>query len=331
MSDLAVAMFAAETGAHLLSAPRNSRFDAFRQRFDEAGVPAPAVGAGRPVGRPRRPSLSRRGCARFTTRRSGCSSAAVARSTCSTRRAWRSSGRGRARSTAPKLRRCSGVSSLARASSSSRGSRAASTVRPTEALSAPGSRWRCSAAASTATIPRAHASLAAEIAAVGADRVRVRTRRRAGAVALPGAEQNRRRPRRCDGGGRGPGAQRCADHRRLRARGGPRGAGRPGRDHESPLGRIERAAPRSVRHLRPRLPTCSRCWASSSPPSTPPDPPAGLSAATRGRPCARRRRCGPVRRDRASHGARGVGRVGRTRRAGAARPRRPRLTACTGG
>ncbi len=37
MSDLAVAMFAAETGAHLLSAPRNSRFDAFRQRFDEAG------------------------------------------------------------------------------------------------------------------------------------------------------------------------------------------------------------------------------------------------------------------------------------------------------
>ena len=37
MSDLAVAMFAAETGAHLLSAPRNSRFDAFRRTFDEAG------------------------------------------------------------------------------------------------------------------------------------------------------------------------------------------------------------------------------------------------------------------------------------------------------
>jgi DNA processing protein len=36
MSDLAVAMFAAETGAHLLSAPRNARFDAFRRSFDEA-------------------------------------------------------------------------------------------------------------------------------------------------------------------------------------------------------------------------------------------------------------------------------------------------------
>jgi DNA processing protein len=36
MSDLAVAMFAAETGAHLLSAPRNSRFDVFRRTFDGA-------------------------------------------------------------------------------------------------------------------------------------------------------------------------------------------------------------------------------------------------------------------------------------------------------
>ena len=36
MSDLAVAMFAAETGAHLLAAPRNSRFDHFRRTFDEA-------------------------------------------------------------------------------------------------------------------------------------------------------------------------------------------------------------------------------------------------------------------------------------------------------
>ena len=36
MSDLAVAMFAAETGSHLLAAPRNGRFDAFRRAFDEA-------------------------------------------------------------------------------------------------------------------------------------------------------------------------------------------------------------------------------------------------------------------------------------------------------
>jgi DNA processing protein len=36
MSDLAVAMFAAETGSHLLSAPRNRRFEAFARGFDEA-------------------------------------------------------------------------------------------------------------------------------------------------------------------------------------------------------------------------------------------------------------------------------------------------------
>ena len=35
MSDLAVAMFAAETDAHLLAAPRNSRFEAFVRSFDE--------------------------------------------------------------------------------------------------------------------------------------------------------------------------------------------------------------------------------------------------------------------------------------------------------
>jgi DNA processing protein len=36
MSDLAVAMFAAETGSHLLAAPRNRRYDAFLKAFDEA-------------------------------------------------------------------------------------------------------------------------------------------------------------------------------------------------------------------------------------------------------------------------------------------------------
>lgn len=35
MSELAVAMFAAETGSHLLAAPRNERFEAFRRDFDE--------------------------------------------------------------------------------------------------------------------------------------------------------------------------------------------------------------------------------------------------------------------------------------------------------
>jgi DNA processing protein len=35
MSELAVAMFAAETGSHLLAPPRNERFGAFRRAFDE--------------------------------------------------------------------------------------------------------------------------------------------------------------------------------------------------------------------------------------------------------------------------------------------------------
>ena len=36
MSELAIAMFAAETGSHLLAAPRGTRFETFRRAFDEA-------------------------------------------------------------------------------------------------------------------------------------------------------------------------------------------------------------------------------------------------------------------------------------------------------
>jgi DNA processing protein len=36
MSELAVAMYAAETGSHLLAAPRNGGFEAFRRQFDES-------------------------------------------------------------------------------------------------------------------------------------------------------------------------------------------------------------------------------------------------------------------------------------------------------
>ena len=36
MTELAIAMFAAETGAHLLTEPRSARFDEFRRMFDEA-------------------------------------------------------------------------------------------------------------------------------------------------------------------------------------------------------------------------------------------------------------------------------------------------------
>ena len=37
MSELAVAMYAAETGSHLLAAPHYGRFEAFRRQFDEPG------------------------------------------------------------------------------------------------------------------------------------------------------------------------------------------------------------------------------------------------------------------------------------------------------
>jgi len=37
VSDLATAVFAAETGSHLVAAPRSVRFDAFRRSFDERG------------------------------------------------------------------------------------------------------------------------------------------------------------------------------------------------------------------------------------------------------------------------------------------------------
>jgi DNA processing protein len=40
MNELAVAMYAAETGGHLLAAPRDARFEAFRRRFDEAACTA---------------------------------------------------------------------------------------------------------------------------------------------------------------------------------------------------------------------------------------------------------------------------------------------------
>ena len=121
----------------------------------------------------------------------------------------------------------SAASSPPRASSSSAGSRAESTPRRIAARSRPaGRRSPCSAAASTATIPAAHRELARQIAEHRARRLRVRTGRRARAVALPGAEPDRGRPLRGDRRRRGARAKRRADHGRLRARGGPRGASR---------------------------------------------------------------------------------------------------------
>jgi DNA processing protein len=46
MSELAVAVFAASTGSHLLDEPRSSRFDRFRAGFDEPGLLAELEGRG---------------------------------------------------------------------------------------------------------------------------------------------------------------------------------------------------------------------------------------------------------------------------------------------
>ena len=91
-------------------------------------------------------------------------------------------------------------------------------------------RSPCSAAASTATIRRRTARSRPD-RRERAGRVRVRAGRRAGAVAVPGAQPDRRRALRRDGRRRGARAERRARSRPTRARGGPRGVRRPGRDH----------------------------------------------------------------------------------------------------
>ena len=90
--------------------------------------------------------------------------------------------------------------------------------------------------------PAAHRELAAPDRRDGLIVSEYERGRRAGAVALSGAEPDHRRPLRGDRGRRGTRAVRRADHRRLRARGRPRGDGRAGRDHVRGLGRVERAA-----------------------------------------------------------------------------------------
>ena len=91
MSELAVALFAASTGSHLLDEPRSARFDAFRARLRRAGAPRrPRSGTG--SGGSRAAIVgSRRDSGRFTTRRP-VSSCAV-RAARPARRALRRGGR----------------------------------------------------------------------------------------------------------------------------------------------------------------------------------------------------------------------------------------------
>ena len=91
--------------------------------------------------------------------------------------------------------------------------------------------------------PAAHAELARRIAETRPARLRVRARRRARALALPGTQPDHRRPLRRDRRRRSARAQRRADHRRSGARGGEGGVRRPRRDH--------------VARSRPARTTCS--------------------------------------------------------------------------
>ena len=105
--------------------------------------------------------------------------------------------------------------------------------------------------------PAAHRELATRIVASGwPRRVGVRARGRAGTVAVPRAEPDHRGALRGDGRGRGARALRSADHRRLRARGRPRGDGRAGRDHLCAVGGRERAAA-TWRHAGDRRRRCA--------------------------------------------------------------------------
>ena len=75
MSGLAVAVFAAEAGEHLIETPRNRRFDAFRRSFDE---PENIAAASPPQAWPGSAAVSRRSrldFARSTIRRPGSSCA----------------------------------------------------------------------------------------------------------------------------------------------------------------------------------------------------------------------------------------------------------------
>ena len=87
--------------------------------------------------------------------------------------------------------------------------------------------------------PCAHAELAQSIARNGL----ISSEYPPGRPWRSGEKPYRRGPLAGGGGCRSQGAIRGADHRRLRARGGPGGVRRAGRGHERPLCRIERAAP----------------------------------------------------------------------------------------
>ena len=188
MSDLVLAAFAAETGAHVVEEPRARRFERFRQSFDEAAFRS-ALGARglRFVGRgPSR--RTRRCCASSMTRRLGSSSVARVTSSFSADPQRQSWGRERAHRTERRSRGCSAGSWRRPGSSWSAALRVESTARRTAARSRrAATRWPCSVAASTATTGRSRATGLARLRG-RARRIRVRARSRARALAVSSPE-----------------------------------------------------------------------------------------------------------------------------------------------
>ena len=152
MSELATAVFAAQTEAHLLDAPRSARFAAFRDAFDEPAFLRRARRARATAGSPAATRVSRAAAIDPRPAAGALRPRRGAARRCSSARRSRSSARARARAYGTSVAR-SLARELAAAGVRRRlaASRAASTARRIAARSRRGRPSPCSAAASTAT------------------------------------------------------------------------------------------------------------------------------------------------------------------------------------
>ncbi len=254
MSGLAVAAFAAEAGEHVLDAPRGRRFDVFLRSFDEAAYRRRLTAAG--------VSWIGRGDELFPPRLRAIHDPPPG----SLRPHARAAGPRRAADRRDRRRSCVLGLRVERRAGLARELAAAGVVIVSglaRGVDAAAHRGALETGTTIAVLgcgvdrdyPRAHAALAAEIAAAGPDRLRVRAGSRAGPVALPGSKPDRRRARGRDRRRRGSRAERGADHGRPGTRRGSRGARRARRDHECALTRHEpspaaRSDPGHVRRRR---------------------------------------------------------------------------------